>query len=132
MTLDDGQGLIIELSDDLEWQDRFKNLIRQDSRFTIGGSFILSESKVKAGNTVTLAGGDDTWIKYSVLKTLMSASNELLKTFTLTMPDGETMTVGFKQPDPISATPLLRAQTYGDDDDFNNVRIVFYRIDEVA
>lgn len=132
MTLDDGQGIVITLPDDLEWQDRFKNLIRQDTRFTLGGSFILSESKVKAGNTVTLSGGEDTWIKYSVIKQLMTTADVLLKTFTLTLPDSTVMTVGFKHPDPISATPVLRAQTYNDDDDFNNVRIVFYRVDEVS
>lgn len=134
MTLDDGEGIVINLPSGLDWQDRFKNLVRQDARYTISGSFILSEGKVKAGNTVTLAGGEGIWITYGVLKQLFAETNKVGKTYTLTMPDSTVMSVAFRQPDPISATVINadKSEVLEDSDRFNNLRIQFYRVDEVA
>lgn len=133
MTLDDGINPAIELPSSLEWTDRFKSRGRQNVRFTIGGSFISQGSNVKAGNTVTLVGGG-VWITYSTLLTLIAESEIPGKTYTLTLPDGTVMTViwNLTQGDPITASPVLRCETYQPDDPFNNVTLRFYRVDEAA
>lgn len=128
--LDDGVAFTVNLPRSLEWVNRFKSRVRQDIRFTLGGSFIVQESSVKAGNEVTLSSGPNVFVEYGILKTLLAESENLGKTYTLTFPDEEVISVKFKHPDPISATPVLRCDTYADTDNFNNVTINFYRVDE--
>ena len=131
MTLDDNDGTVLTLPDSLEWLNRFTNNVRQDTRFTIGGSFIVQENSVKSGNSVTLSGGVDVWVNYKLLKDLHTLANIVGKTFTLTMPDGLQMDVKFRHPNPFSASPVLRCNTYTDDSQFNNFIINLYRVDEV-
>lgn len=132
ITLDDGQGLVINLPRSLEWNDRFRSRVQQDKRFTIGGSFIVQESKIKAGNEVTLTSGENVFITYGVLKQLEIEYQKTGKTYLLTLPDGTTMDVIFNHPDPVQASPVLRCDTYGDNDYFNNLTIKFNRVDEAA
>lgn len=131
MTLDDNEGTVLILPNSLEWLNRFSNRVRQDTRFTIGGSFIVQENSVKSGVSVTLSGGVDVWVSYQLLQDLHALSNVVGKTFKLTMPDGFQMDVKFRHPNPFSASPVLRCNTYEPDSQFNNFIINLYRVDEV-
>lgn len=123
-TLDDGNGTVIVLSDDLEWTDEFGwSSVEQSKEYTIGGSLIIQEGTKLAGRPITLDSGRDVFVERDIVTQLTDESNASAgKSYTLTLPDGRTKSVTFdhsRNPVDASSPKIFRQRSMATDSLYN-------------
>lgn len=79
--------------------------------YSITGALIVDEGTRQAGRPITLQGSNDHgWVERNTLDELWQLANTATNTHVLTLADGRTYTVRFAPEDPVSATPIVRAE----------------------
>ncbi|MGE0919424.1 hypothetical protein [Trichlorobacter lovleyi] len=99
--------------------------IRTTVTKTLAGGVAIWEEPVSGGSPIDLKGGPDFgWLTRGVLLSLVALANVAGTTATLTLSDGTTKTVRFRNNDgSIEATPLVERPNPEDTDYYNNVII---------
>ena len=79
--------------------------------YSITGALIVDVGTRQAGQPITLQGSNDHgWMERNALEELWQLANTATGPHELTLADGRTYTVCFASEDPVSATPIVRAE----------------------
>ncbi|QOX78722.1 hypothetical protein FY034_07200 [Trichlorobacter lovleyi] len=99
--------------------------IRATVKNTLNGGVVVWEEPVAGGSLIDLKGGVDFgWLTRSTLLSLVALANVAGTTATLTLSNGTTKAVRFRNEDgAIEATPLIERPNPADTDYYNNVII---------
>lgn len=107
----------IELPDDLVWQDEYAwSPVMQNVSYSTTGALFIQESVKLSGRPITLTGKSDTgWIQRSVVAALQEFAETAGKQMTLTLKDGRTFNVMFRQNEkPIDVVNVLDFNLFED------------------
>jgi len=101
----------ITFPDDTLWLDKWDHSsINQTVSVTLGGKQVIEESQKQKGRSITLAGE---WLDKTVLDALVVERDTLDNTMVLTLNDGRTFNVRFKQaPDALNVIPIIEYAGY--------------------
>ena len=92
---------------------------------TISGGKVVWEQPVASGGSIDLVGGSDYgWLTRGTLQTLAGLANVVGASYTLTLADGSTKTVRFRNEDTaIEAEPIVPRPNPASTDQYNNITI---------
>jgi len=96
----------VTLPGDLRWADEFAwSPLVQSSEYSLTGALIVQEAVKLAGRPITLEAQRDTWVTRATVLAVQALAETPGWSGTLTLHDGRTFTVGFRD-DRISAEPV--------------------------
>ena len=96
----------VTLPGDLRWADEFSwTPLVQSSEYSLTGALIVQEATKLAGRPITLEAQRDTWVTRATVLAVQALAETPGWSGTLTLHDGRTFTVGFRD-DRISAEPI--------------------------
>ncbi len=96
----------VTLPGDLRWADEFSwTPLVQSSEYSLTGALIVQEAAKLAGRPITLEAQRDTWVTRATVLAAQALAETPGWSGTLTLHDGRTFTVGFRD-DRISAEPI--------------------------
>ncbi len=101
----------VTLPGDLKWADEFAwSAVARSAEYSLTGALIVEEATKQAGRPITLEGKSESqgyiWLERSVILALHALVATPLWTGTLTLADGRTFSVMFRD-DGLSAEPVL-------------------------
>ncbi len=96
----------VTLPGDLRWADEFAwSPLAQSSEYSLTGALIVQEAVKQAGRPITLEAQRDTWVTRATVLAVQALAETPGWSGTLTLHDGRTFTVGFRD-DRINAEPI--------------------------
>ena len=96
----------VTLPGDLRWADEFAwSPLVQQTEYSLTGALIVQEATKLAGRPITLEAQRDTWVTRATVLAVQALAETPGWSGTLTLHDGRTFTVGFRD-DRISAEPI--------------------------
>jgi len=92
----------ITLPGDLVWEDEFQWVpVARSAEYTLTGSLVIEESIKQAGRPITLVAKSEflghIWLYRATVKALYAKASEVGKVMNLTLSDGRTFSVRFKE-----------------------------------
>lgn len=110
----------ITLPGDLIWEDEFQwNSIERAVEYTLTGALAIEESVKLAGRPITLVAKSEflghIWLTRSTIKALYAKASETGKVMNLTLSDGRTFSVRFKE-NGVTADPVYHIGDHADTD----------------
>ena len=96
----------------LIWVDEFDwTAPLRAQEYSLTGALVVDVALRQAGRPITLSGeADHGWVRRSALQTLHQLVNTTTGPLSLTLADGRTFSVHFAAGEPITATPITRAE----------------------
>lgn len=110
----------ITLPGDLIWEDEFQwNSIERAVEYTLTGALAIEESVKLAGRPITLVAKSEflghIWLTRATIKALYAKASETGKVMNLTLSDGRTFSVRFKE-NGVTADPVYHIGDHADTD----------------
>lgn len=96
----------------LIWVDEFDwTAPMRAQEYSLTGALVVDVALRQGGRPITLSGeADHGWVRRSALQTLHQLVNTTTGPLSLMLADGRTFSVHFAAGEPISATPIARAE----------------------
>lgn len=108
----------VALPGDLRWSDEFSwSVVARNAEWSLTGALLVQESIYLAGRTITLEGKSESigyiWLERSVILALQALVATPLWTGTLTLADGRTYPVAFRD-EGLTAEPVQHQASTAD------------------
>lgn len=112
MTTPTAQLAGIALPPGMIWADEFDWIAPlRAQEYSLTGALVVDVAVRQAGRPITLSGeADHGWIRRSALQSLYQLVNTTTGPLSLTLADGRAFPVHFAAGEPITATPIARAE----------------------
>jgi len=110
----------ITLPGDLLWEDEFQWVpVARSAEYTLTGSLVIEESIKQAGRPITLVAKSEflgaIWLSRATVKALYAKASKVGKVMNLTLSDGRTFSVRFKE-NGVTADPVYHIGDHLDGD----------------
>lgn len=110
----------IQLPGDLVFEDEFQwTPVARSAEYTLTGSLVIEESLKLAGRPITLVAKSEflghIWLSRATIKALYEKASEVGKVMNLTLSDGRTFSVRFKE-NGVTADPVYHIGDHADTD----------------
>lgn len=112
----------LQLPPDLNWEDEFEWCkVARSAEYTLAGTQIIEESIMLSGRPITLVAKKEDrgwiWIERSVLQSLYVKAETLNKIMALSLPDGRTFSVRFRNMG-VTSQPVYHVASHNDADPY--------------